>query len=85
MFLLWAGPDVAVKAIICAFGHTDLSRGGCTQHEEPFRAWFSKIGELRSVCPKAQMIALTATSGPAQRRNINEVRFTILTKKRLID
>jgi hypothetical protein len=25
IFLLWAGPDVAVKAIICAFGHNDLS------------------------------------------------------------
>jgi hypothetical protein len=25
IFLLWADPDVAVKAIICAFGHNDLS------------------------------------------------------------
>ena len=47
-----------------------FNRGDSTQHEEPFRAWFSKIGELRSLCPKAQMIALTATSGPAQRRKI---------------
>jgi superfamily II DNA helicase RecQ len=47
-----------------------FNRGEYTQHEEPFRAWFSKNGELRSVCPRAQMIALTATSGLAQRRKI---------------
>ena len=47
-----------------------FNRGESTQHEEPFRAWFSRIGELRSLCPKAQMIALTATSGSAQRRKI---------------
>ena len=47
-----------------------IFRGEGTKDEEAFREWFSRLGELRSLCPKAQMIALTATAGPAQRRKI---------------
>ncbi|CAG2219585.1 recQ [Mytilus edulis] len=36
--------------------------------EEPFREWFARIGELRSLCPNASMAALNATSGLIQRR-----------------
>lgn len=38
--------------------------------KEPFREAFANIEELRSICPKANLLALTATSGPSQRRRI---------------
>ena len=47
-----------------------IFRGEGSKEEDPFREWFSKLGELRSLCPKAQMVALTATAGPTQRRKI---------------
>lgn len=45
-------------------------RGEGDKDEEPFREAFANIGELRSICPKATLLALTATSGPSQRRRI---------------
>lgn len=47
-------------------------RGTCKgdKDEEPFREAFANIEELRSICPKANLLALTATSGPSQRRRI---------------
>ena len=50
--------------------HSVFFRGEGSREEVPFRESFSKIGELRSLCPEAQMLALTATAGPAQRRKI---------------
>ena len=47
-----------------------IFRGEGSKEEDPFREWFSKLGELRSLCPKAQMVALTSTAGPTQRRKI---------------
>lgn len=45
-------------------------RGEGDKDEEPFREAFANIGKLRSICPKATLLALTATSGPSQRRRI---------------
>lgn len=39
-------------------------------NEDPFREWFSKIQELRSLCRNVPVLALTATAGPTQRRKI---------------
>ena len=41
-----------------------LFRGEGSKDEGPFRECFSKLGELRSLCHKAQMVALAATAGP---------------------
>ncbi|VDI08594.1 Hypothetical predicted protein, partial [Mytilus galloprovincialis] len=43
--------------------------------EEPFREWFARIGELRSLCPNASMAALNATSGLIQRRKTIKLCF----------
>uniref|UniRef100_A0A8W8NQ09 Uncharacterized protein n=1 Tax=Magallana gigas TaxID=29159 RepID=A0A8W8NQ09_MAGGI len=48
--------------------HTVTQWGEGDKDEEPFRE--ANIGELRSICPKATLLALTATSGPSQRRRI---------------
>lgn len=45
-------------------------RGESDDEDDPFRVWFSKIGELRSLYSSASIAALTATSGPVQRRKI---------------
>ena len=45
-------------------------RGKGSKHELPFRERFAKLSELRYLCPRAHMVALTATAGPAQRRSI---------------
>lgn len=51
--------------------HVYLSfRGEANKGDEPFREWFSKIGEMRSLCGNVPMIALTATTSPSQRRRI---------------
>ncbi|XP_061193817.1 ATP-dependent DNA helicase RecQ-like [Saccostrea echinata] len=50
--------------------HTVTQWGEGDKDDKPFREAFSNIGELRSLCPKASLIALTATSGPSQRRRI---------------
>lgn len=47
-----------------------FSRGEGSDQEEPFREWFSQIGQLRSLCPEVPLVALTATSGPSDRRKI---------------
>lgn len=47
-----------------------ISRGEGSDQEEPFREWFSQIGQLRSLCPEVPLVALTATSGPSNRRKI---------------
>lgn len=47
-----------------------ISRGEGTDQEEPFREWFSQIGQLRSLCPEVPFVALTATSRPSNRRKI---------------
>lgn len=47
-----------------------ISRGEGTDQEEPFREWFSQIGQLRSLYPEVPLVALTATSGPSNRRKI---------------
>lgn len=44
---------------------------------EPFREWLFRIGELRSLCSSAQMVALTATAGPSNRRKkLNQLSFS---------
>lgn len=48
-----------------------------------FRVWFSKKGELTPLCSSASIAALTATSGPVQRRKIMKLlcfqpNFTII-------
>lgn len=45
-------------------------RGFGREGEEPFREWFSKIGELRSLFPNIPVVALTATSSTSQRKKI---------------
>ena len=66
-------PVYTKKNVICDVeAHTMfmIFRGEGSKEEDPFREWFSKLGELRSLCPKAQVVALTATAGPTQRRKI---------------
>ncbi|XP_061184850.1 ATP-dependent DNA helicase RecQ-like [Saccostrea echinata] len=45
-------------------------RGEGRTDEDPSRKWFSKIQELRSLCPNVRVLALIATAGPTQRRKI---------------
>ena len=47
-----------------------IFRGEGKANEDPFREWFSRIQELRSLCPNVPVLALTATAGPTQRRKI---------------
>lgn len=54
---------ISISANFCFRGEGDKDK-------EPFRGAFANIGELRSICPKATLLALTATSGPSQRRRI---------------
>ncbi|XP_033724869.1 ATP-dependent DNA helicase Q-like SIM [Pecten maximus] len=59
-----------LKLIVVDEAHTVIQWGESLKGEDPFRVCFSRIGELRSLCKKAQVLALTATSGPTQRRKI---------------
>lgn len=45
-------------------------RGESSGSEDAFREWFSHIGELRSLCVKMPILALTATACPKHRRKI---------------
>ncbi|XP_021373049.1 uncharacterized protein LOC110463036 [Mizuhopecten yessoensis] len=56
--------------IVVDEAHTVIQWGEGTEKEGPFRGSFSRIGELRSLCNKVQMLALTATAGPTGRRKI---------------
>lgn len=38
--------------------------------EEPFREWYSRLGEIRSLVPSATLLALTATASRTLRRRI---------------
>jgi superfamily II DNA helicase RecQ len=60
----WQCLTAYILAILTCF------RGEGDKEEEPFREAFAHIGELRSLCPKVPLLALTATSGPSQRRKI---------------
>ncbi|XP_062605474.1 ATP-dependent DNA helicase RecQ-like [Saccostrea cucullata] len=62
-----------LKLIVVDEAHTVTQWGKGDKDEEPFREAFANIGELRSLCPKASLIALTATSGPSQRRRIMKI------------
>ncbi|XP_033745061.1 putative ATP-dependent DNA helicase Q1 [Pecten maximus] len=56
--------------IVVDEAHTVIKWGQGTDKEGPFRGSFSRIGELRSLCNKVQILALTATAGPTERRRI---------------
>ena len=47
-----------------------FSRGMSSEKTDAFRVWFSRIGELRSLIPSANMIALTATASKTLRTQI---------------
>lgn len=50
--------------------------GESHNEEEPFRECFSRVGELRSLCPATPVLALTATASPTNRRKImKSLRF----------
>jgi ATP-dependent DNA helicase RecQ len=38
--------------------------------KDPFRVWFSHIGEVRSLCPGIPLMALTATASTGKRREL---------------
>eukprot|EP00105_Crassostrea_gigas_P018276 XP_011436339.1 PREDICTED: uncharacterized protein LOC105334541 [Crassostrea gigas] len=40
-----------IKLIVVDEAHTIVQWGIGSKDEEPFREWFSRIGELRSICP----------------------------------
>uniref|UniRef100_A0A8W8N9U5 DNA 3'-5' helicase n=2 Tax=Magallana gigas TaxID=29159 RepID=A0A8W8N9U5_MAGGI len=66
-----------IKLIVVDEAHTIVQWGIGSKDEEPFREWFSRIGELRSICPKVPIAALTATSSASQRRTIlNKLCFS---------
>lgn len=58
------------KLIVVVEAHTVIQWGEGTEQEEAFRGMFSQIGQLRSLCPGVPLLALTATSGPSNRRKI---------------
>ncbi|XP_056016425.1 ATP-dependent DNA helicase RecQ-like [Ostrea edulis] len=62
--------QIKLQLIAVDEAHTVTQWGEGDKEEEPFREAFAHIGELRSLCPKASLLALTATSGPSQRRKI---------------
>ncbi|XP_056004812.1 uncharacterized protein LOC130050092 [Ostrea edulis] len=59
-----------IKVIVVDEAHTVVQWGEGNDHHKAFREHFSQIGELRAICPDVPIAALTATSGPAQRRKI---------------
>ncbi|XP_041357539.1 Bloom syndrome protein homolog [Gigantopelta aegis] len=59
-----------LKMIVVDETHTVIQWGLASGTDAPFREWFSKIGEIRSLFPKAVIAALTATTPPIQRRKI---------------
>ncbi|XP_052695204.1 uncharacterized protein LOC128173541 [Crassostrea angulata] len=56
--------------IVVDEAHTILQWGESHNEEEPFRECFSRVGELRSLCPATPVLALTATASPTNRRKI---------------
>jgi hypothetical protein len=48
----------------------DIDYRGFNRKEEPFREWFSRIGELMSLFPTIPVAALTATLSISQRKKI---------------
>ncbi|XP_062574182.1 uncharacterized protein LOC134236018 [Saccostrea cucullata] len=61
-----------IKVIVVDEAHTVVQWGEGDKEHEAFREHFSHIGELRAICPapSVPIVALTATSGPLQRRKI---------------
>ncbi|XP_062573982.1 ATP-dependent DNA helicase RecQ-like [Saccostrea cucullata] len=59
-----------VGLLVVDEAHTILQWGESHNQEEVFRESFSRIGELRSLCPAASVLALTATASPTNRRKI---------------
>ena len=51
-----------------------MFQGTKRDHEAQFREWFAHIGELRSLCTKVPILALTATASPTHRRQIMQKR-----------
>ncbi|XP_056000541.1 ATP-dependent DNA helicase RecQ-like [Ostrea edulis] len=64
--------QIKLQLIAVDEAHTVTQWGEGDKEEEPFREAFAHIGELRSLCPKASLLALTATSGPSQRRKAED-------------
>ncbi|KAK3108745.1 hypothetical protein FSP39_014687 [Pinctada imbricata] len=59
-----------LKLIVVDEAHTVTLWGEGRESEDPFRECFSKISEMRSLCPNIPFVALTATALPTQRRKI---------------
>ncbi|XP_061190405.1 ATP-dependent DNA helicase RecQ-like [Saccostrea echinata] len=59
-----------LQLLVVDEAHTVTLWGEERTDEDPFREWFSKIQELRSLCPNVPVLALTATAGPTRRRKI---------------
>lgn len=51
------------------------SRDDGSDQEEPFRKWFSQIGQFRFLCPEVSLVNLTATSVPSIRRKFMKMCF----------
>ncbi|XP_064641927.1 ATP-dependent DNA helicase RecQ-like [Lineus longissimus] len=66
--------------------HTVVNWGESQGTEEPFRAWFSHIGELRSLCPGTPLMAGTATASVEKRKKImDSLYMSVLTTDVLVD
>ncbi|XP_019616870.1 PREDICTED: ATP-dependent DNA helicase Q-like 1 [Branchiostoma belcheri] len=62
-----------VGLIVIDEAHTVVQWGEASSDEEPFREWFSKLGELRCLIPGTPMLALTATASKKRRRRIQKL------------
>ncbi len=51
---------------------------------QPFRVWFSHLGELRSLIPGVPMMAITATSSRANRDKIQK-RLSMRNVEQVVD
>ncbi|XP_055957654.1 recQ-like DNA helicase blm-1 [Patella vulgata] len=59
-----------LKLIVVDEAHTVLQWGESHEGNDPFREYFSRIGELRSVFLNVPVMALTATASPLKRKRI---------------
>ncbi|WAR29815.1 hypothetical protein MAR_003383 [Mya arenaria] len=62
-------------AIVVDEAHTVVQwsvLGEGTKNSDPFREWFGKIGEVRSLCPGILFLVLTATASKRTRQAIEK-------------
>lgn len=57
-------------AVVVDEAHTVLQWGEERHAESAFRGWFGKLGEIRSLCPDAPVMVLTATASKKNRLGI---------------